>query len=122
MIDPPKDGVKQAVEVCNKAGIRVMMVTGDHKKTAVAIAKQIGISKDNDIAIEGKELDDMDDEALLNQINNVNVFARISPTHKLRIVRALKNQGEIVSMTGDGVNDAPALKGADVGIAMGSGS
>jgi Ca2+-transporting ATPase len=122
MIDPPKVGVKEAVDSCNTAGIRVIMVTGDHKKTAMAIAKQIGIASDKSLAVEGVELDSMSDEELDQKISDINVFARISPAHKLRIVRSLKSQGEVVAMTGDGVNDAPALKGADVGIAMGSGT
>jgi len=123
MIDPPKEGVREAVAECHQAGIRVIMVTGDHKKTAIAIAKQINIIEDNGVhALEGKEINKISDEDLPAAIMDVNVFARISPDHKLRIVRALKADGEIVSMTGDGVNDAPALKGADVGIAMGSGT
>jgi len=123
MIDPPKEGVKEAVEECHEAGIRVIMVTGDHKKTAMAIARQIGIANDEyDGAFEGKEVDKMSDQELAHSISNVNVFARISPEHKLRIIRALKIEGDVVAMTGDGVNDAPALKGADIGIAMGSGT
>ena len=122
LIDPAKPGVKDAVESCHTAGIRVVMVTGDHQKTAVAIAKEIGIYAEGDDVIEGVRLDEISDYELQNRIQNITVFARISPQHKLRIVRALKKKGEIVAMTGDGVNDAPALKGADVGIAMGSGT
>lgn len=122
MIDPPKAGVKEAVHSSHTAGINVIMVTGDHKKTAVAIAKDIGIADENSDVIEGIELDELSDDDLEARIKNVRVFARISPAHKLRIVRALKSQGEIVAMTGDGVNDAPALKGSDIGIAMGSGT
>lgn len=119
MIDPAKEGVKEAVHACYTAGIKVIMVTGDHKLTASAIGKDIGINKNDDEVIEGEELDHMSDEQLALQIEKYSVFARISPSHKLRIVRALKANGEIVAMTGDGVNDAPALKGSDVGIAMG---
>ncbi|MCY3413169.1 MAG: calcium-translocating P-type ATPase, PMCA-type [Candidatus Heimdallarchaeota archaeon] len=122
MIDPPKPGVKEAVITCHTAGIHVKMVTGDHKKTAVAIAKDIGIYKEGDLVIEGIELDRISDYELAEKVQKISVFARISPQHKLRIVKALKSKGEIVAMTGDGVNDAPALKGADVGIAMGSGT
>ncbi len=122
MIDPPKPGVKEAVADCRTAGINVIMVTGDHINTAVAIGREIGIADDNSIAINGIQLDEMSDDELEEEIDKIAVFARISPTHKLRIVRALKNKGHIVAMTGDGVNDAPALKGADIGIAMGSGT
>ncbi len=122
MIDPPKEGVKEAVSECKTAGIRVIMVTGDHRKTAMAIGKQIGIVTDPNNVLTGVELDELSDDQLKDQISKVEVFARISPQHKLRIVRMLKEQGEIVAMTGDGVNDAPALKGADIGIAMGSGT
>ncbi|MDH5645514.1 MAG: cation-translocating P-type ATPase [Candidatus Heimdallarchaeota archaeon] len=122
LIDPPKPGVKETIEKCHTAGIRVVMVTGDHKNTAVAIGKDIGIYKDGDEVIDGVSLDEISDYELQTRIKNITIFARISPTHKLRIVRALKAKGEIVAMTGDGVNDAPALKGADVGIAMGSGT
>jgi len=122
MIDPPKPGVQKAVADCKTAGINVIMVTGDHKNTALAIGKEIGIADENDEVINGIQLDAMSDEDLQEHIGKISVFARISPSHKLRIVRALKNQGEIVAMTGDGVNDAPALKGADIGIAMGSGT
>ncbi len=122
MIDPAKPGVVEAVDKCHTAGISVKMVTGDHKKTAVAIARDIGIYKDGDLVMEGLDLDKINDYELKEKIRDISVFARISPQHKLRIVKALKAQGEIVAMTGDGVNDAPALKGADVGIAMGSGT
>lgn len=122
MIDPPKEGVKEAVAACHTAGIKVMMVTGDHKKTAVAIGKEIGIVSNEKSVITGQDLDTMSDEDLAAVIRDVEGFARISPQHKLRIVRALKELDEIVAMTGDGVNDAPALKGADIGVAMGSGT
>ncbi len=119
MIDPPKPGVKEAIQACNTAGIKVKMVTGDHAKTAIAIARQIGIPADDDSVITGHDLDEMSVEELTEKIEHVSIFARISPIHKLNIVRALKNRGEVGAMTGDGVNDAPALKGADIGIAMG---
>ncbi len=122
MRDPPKKGVKQAMSSCSTAGVRVIMVTGDHKNTAVAIGKEIGIFHQGDQVIEGIELDKLSNYEFQNRIKKISIFARISPQHKLRIVRALKTVGEIVAMTGDGVNDAPALKGADVGIAMGSGT
>ena len=122
LIDPAKPGVVDAVAACHTAGINVKMVTGDHLKTAIAIAKDIGIHEDGDLVLQGVELDKLSDYELKNVIQDVSIFARISPQHKLRIVRALQSKGEIVSMTGDGVNDAPALKGADVGIAMGSGT
>ena len=119
MIDPPKPGVKEAIKACNTAGIKVKMVTGDHAKTAVAIAQQIGIPANDGSVLTGQELDEMSIEELTEKIDQISIFARISPIHKLTIVRALKNRGEVVAMTGDGVNDAPALKGADIGIAMG---
>lgn len=122
MIDPPKEGVIHAVQVCKDAGIRVIMVTGDHLKTAVAIGKEIGIVDDATQVIDGQDLDKISDQDLAEHIESYHVFARISPHHKLKIVRALKANGHIVAMTGDGVNDAPALKGSDVGIAMGSGT
>lgn len=122
MIDPAKPGVVEAVADCHTAGIKVKMVTGDHIKTAISIARDIGIYTDGDIVISGEQMDKLSDYELSNIIQEISVFARISPQHKLRIVKALKAKGEIVAMTGDGVNDAPALKGADVGIAMGSGT
>ncbi|MHA2251802.1 MAG: cation-translocating P-type ATPase, partial [Candidatus Kariarchaeaceae archaeon] len=122
MRDPPKQGVKKAVASCSTAGVKVIMVTGDHKNTAMAIGKEIGIFHEGDEVIDGLELDTLANYEFQQRIKNISIFARISPQHKLRIVRALKNDGEIVAMTGDGVNDAPALKGADVGIAMGSGT
>ncbi|MFV2016111.1 MAG: HAD-IC family P-type ATPase, partial [Candidatus Heimdallarchaeota archaeon] len=122
MRDPPKEGVKNAVSSCSTAGIKVIMVTGDHEKTAVAIGKEIGIFKEGHEVMDGAKLDETSDYELQQRIEKISIFARISPQHKLRIVRSLKSKGEIVAMTGDGVNDAPALKGADVGIAMGSGT
>lgn len=116
MRDDPRPEVKGAIQVCNEAGIRSMMITGDFKTTAVAIADEIGITGE---AITGEELDSLSDETLRERIGSLGVVARVSPEHKTRIVEALKNQGQIVAMTGDGVNDAPSLKKADIGIAMG---
>lgn len=119
MMDPPREESKQAVEECIAAGIRPVMITGDHKVTAAAIAKQIGILHDFSEAVDGAEIDKLSDEELQEFVEHVSVYARVSPEHKIRIVRAWQAKGCIVSMTGDGVNDAPALKQADVGVAMG---
>lgn len=119
MIDPPRPEVRGAVERCREAGIKPVMITGDHKITAMAIARALGIIREGDIAVTGVELDKMDDKELSQKIDSISVYARVSPEHKVRIVRAFKNEGKIVAMTGDGVNDAPALKLADIGVAMG---
>ena len=122
MIDPPKIGVKKAVNTCHMAGVKVIMITGDHKMTALAIAQDLGIYQKGDKILDGEELNRLDDKKLKKIIKKVTVFARVSPEDKMRIVKALKSNKEIVAMTGDGVNDAPALKNADIGIAMGSGT
>lgn len=119
MIDPPREESKQAVADAIRAGIKPVMITGDHKITATAIAKQIGIFRDGDISVTGLELDTMSDEELDSKIEKISVYARVSPENKIRIVEAWQKKGHIVSMTGDGVNDAPALKKADIGVAMG---
>ena len=119
MIDPPREESKKAVADAKRGGIRTIMITGDHKVTATAIAKQIGIFEEQDIALSGPELDQMSDEELNRILERVSVYARVSPEHKIRIVKAWQQRGKIVSMTGDGVNDAPALKQADIGVAMG---
>lgn len=119
MIDPPREESMQAVKDCHMAGILPVMITGDHKVTATAIAKQIGIFKDGDISLTGTELDNMTNEELSKILNKVSVYARVSPEHKIRIVNLWQEKGNIVAMTGDGVNDAPALKSANIGIAMG---
>lgn len=119
MIDPARPDAKLAIKTCQKAGIRVVMITGDYKETAVEIAKDLGLYRDGDGALTGNELDNLSDEELMQVVDNTSVFARVSPEHKVRIVAALKNKGHIASMTGDGVNDAPALKQADIGVGMG---
>ncbi|MFP4978087.1 cation-translocating P-type ATPase [Paenibacillus sp. CN-4] len=122
MIDPPREAVYGSIAESNKAGIRTIMITGDHKTTAQAIGRDIGLMGDNDIAVTGQELDAMSDEELDRKLESIGVYARVSPENKIRIVRAWQRKGKITAMTGDGVNDAPALKQADIGVAMGSGT
>ncbi|MBB6402339.1 Ca2+-transporting ATPase [Methanococcus maripaludis] len=118
LMDPPREGVSKAMKICNNAGIRVVMLTGDNGTTAKSIAKSIGL-KNSENVLTGNEIDSMSDEKLLEKIKVTNIFSRVIPKHKLRIIKAFKELGEIVAMTGDGVNDAPALKYADIGVAMG---
>ena len=119
MIDPPREEVKGSIELSKKAGIRTIMITGDHKNTAVAIAKELGIAENISEAMSGSEIDTYSDEEFVKIVNNYKIFARVSPEHKVKIVKAFKSYNNIVSMTGDGVNDAPSLKAADIGVAMG---
>lgn len=122
MIDPPRDEVRDAIFTCKKAGINVVMVTGDHKLTAVAVAKELGLLSEDEEAgrvLTGEDLERMDDDQLANAVENIVIYARVSPEHKVRIVKAWKAKGQVVAMTGDGVNDAPALKMADIGVSMG---
>ena len=119
MMDPPRDESLSAVDGCKIAGIRTIMVTGDYAATAVAVSQKLGITGDKPDVLEGKEIESMDDEELITRTKNVSVYARVSPQHKLRIVQQLVSHGEVVAVTGDGVNDAPALKAAHIGIAMG---
>ena len=119
MIDPPREGVREAVKTCKRAGIKTVMITGDHIATAKAIAKDLNILGAHDKAITGQELDQIPQKKLEKEIENYSVFARVTPEHKVRIVKAWQSTGAVVAMTGDGVNDSPALKNADIGIAMG---
>ena len=118
MIDPPRDEVREAIATCKAAGIKTVMITGDHALTATAIARELGIL-DKGRVVTGDELDAMDDDELARIVEEVKVYARVSPLHKIKVIDALKKKGNIIAMTGDGVNDAPALKKADIGIAMG---
>ena len=123
MMDPPRQEAKEAIAVANKAGIKVVMITGDHKDTAVAIAREIGIAPKGEVlALTGADLDKLSDEEFENMVDDVQVYARVFPEQKVRIVETLKKKGNVASMTGDGVNDAPALKKAAIGVAMGSGT
>ncbi len=119
IIDPPREGVREAIELAKRAGVKTVMITGDHKLTAIAVARMIGLDVDGGVVLEGRDLDSMSDEELLEIVDKVVVYARVTPEHKARIVRLLKSKGYRVAMTGDGVNDAPALKEAHVGVAMG---
>ena len=119
MIDPPREEVRTAVAKCQSAGIRPVMITGDHPGTALAVAQELNIASDSATEISGSELDALSNEELLAKVENLAVYARVSPEHKLRVVQALKANGQVVAMTGDGVNDAPAVKMANIGIAMG---
>ncbi len=119
MIDPPREEAKEAIDTCKKAGIQVKMITGDHKITATAIGRELGIVEGEALAIEGRAISEMSDEELRECVKTTNVFARVSPEHKVRLVDAIRTNGNIAAMTGDGVNDAPSLKHADIGVAMG---
>lgn len=119
MMDPPRAEVKEAIYKCKQAGIRTVMITGDHQSTAEAIAEQLGMMPKDGLSVSGKELESMSDDELDRKVNNIYVYARVTPEHKLRIVKSLQRQGHVVAMTGDGVNDAPAIKAADIGISMG---
>ena len=119
MIDPPRPEIKNSIEICKRAGIKSVMITGDHKITAQAIARQIGL---DDRALTGQELEELSDERLEQIVNDISIYARVNPEHKVRILNALKKKGNIVAMTGDGINDAPALKKSDIGVAIGSGT
>ena len=118
MIDPPRLEVKDAIASCEEAGIKTVMITGDHKLTAVAIARELGVLKQGQV-LSGEDLDNLSEDQFNKTVEDVDVYARVSPAHKLRVVTALMKKGHVVAVTGDGVNDAPALKKADIGVAMG---
>lgn len=118
MIDPPREEAKEAIQLCDQAGIRSVMITGDHKLTAVAIARELGLLNGEAVALSGRELDELSDAELDKVVEKIKVYARVSPAHKMRVVDALQKKGHVVAMTGDGANDAPALKKADIGVAM----
>jgi Ca2+-transporting ATPase len=119
IIDPPREGVKDAIRICKEMGVRVVMITGDAKETAVAIAENLGILRAEGRVLSGIELEKLDDEEFSRIVNDIDVYCRVEPKHKMRIINALKKHRHVVAMTGDGVNDAPALKSSDIGIAMG---
>ncbi len=119
MIDPPREEVKQAIQTCKNAGIKTVMITGDHQTTAEAIAKQLQILPPHGLTVNGQDIYNMSNKEFMGKVDDIYVYARVSPEHKLRIVKALQEKGHVVAMTGDGVNDAPAIKAADIGISMG---
>jgi Ca2+-transporting ATPase len=119
MIDPPREEAKVAIATCRQAGIRPVMITGDHPVTALAVARDLGLARNDQVAVSGQDLDRLSDDELATQVENIAVYARASAEHKLRIIRAWRSRGQVVAMTGDGVNDAPAIKAADIGVAMG---
>src|SRR5699024_3975539 len=119
MIDPPRKEVAPAIQQCKEAGIKTVMITGDQVLTATAIASQIRLLDADSKVVEGREIEQMSQEDLVHQIEDIRVFARVSPKHKLRVVQAFQERGHIVAMTGDGINDAPAIKASDIGISMG---
>jgi Ca2+-transporting ATPase len=120
--DPLRKGVKKAIDLCRQAGMRPIIVTGDHKLTAKAIAQEIGLKANEENVLEGKDLDNISDEELAKKLENIKIYARVEPRHKMRIINAWQQKGEVVAMTGDGINDVPALKKADIGVALGSGT
>ncbi len=119
MIDPPRPEVRQAIKECREAGIKTVMITGDHVETAKAIAKDLRLLPKKGRVMDGKTLNELTEKELIETVDDVYVFARVSPEHKLKIVKAFQENGHVVAMTGDGVNDAPAIKQADIGVAMG---
>ncbi len=119
MKDPPREGVQEAIDGCKKAGMRVLMITGDHAMTALAIGKELGITNNNENVLTGQDIEKMTEQELIEKVSDVSIYARVTPEHKYRIVKSLQAKGQVVAVTGDGVNDAPALKAADIGVAMG---